>query len=153
LEPSVQYLGNGSRITDYYNAVSPTTKLNINTLQLPLSVVYRRAGLNRSGLFAGLGPYVAYNISGRARWTDASGRKATSDLIFGNSPASIMSKIDFGATIQAGYQTSWGLYGKISYQIGIKDMYTLSGYDLNIRSSAFGISAGWLFKQKSKPKK
>ena len=148
LQPGLFYLANGCNIKQ--NAappeIAPPGSINLNTIQLPVNVLYKsgKPGMNR--LFLGIGPYVAYNISGTGKITGGS----TTTFTMGDKPnASNIRPLDYGAGINAGYECPMGFLIRVHYQVGFPNLNPTPGGTET--TSALGLTVGYLFG--GKPKK
>jgi len=141
LQPGLFYLMNGCTVSK--GTYNPSYSINLNTIQLPINVLYKLSKPGKSRIFFGLGPYVAYNISG----TTKSG-STTSTITIGDK-TNDTKPLDFGADVNVGYQFAMGLLIRARYQMGFANLNPNSGSTAT--TSAIGVTVGYLFG--GKPKK
>lgn len=82
--------------------------ISLGYLQVPVMLQYRN-----SGFFAGVGPYAAFGIFGKAKEGGDS-----EDISFGSGAEDDLSALDFGAGIELGYEFS-NLRATASYSLGL----------------------------------
>ena len=119
--PELNYIQKGSK----YGFGSGSSKITLNYIQVPLNVVYNLE-LGKSGkLFFGLGPEVAFGISGNSK--NSSGKtkvkfdgKETDSS--GGDNYKHLKRTDFGVTVLAGFQLEMGAFAKIGYTLGLTDI-------------------------------
>ena len=154
LEPGLFYAANGAKTSYNDGRYSGTSTLNINSLEIPLNVIYKFGEPGDNRFFVGAGPYIAYNISAHISGTDIDHRDNTytsySDtyLIGGTNGVDDIRTVDLGFGVNAGYQLSNGLFFRIRAQRGLANMSPNSGTTLH--SSSIGLQVGYFFhKQRS----
>jgi hypothetical protein len=158
LQPGLFYLMNGCNISTgyfyypgYQNSYSPISYF-LNTFQLPVNLLFKFGKPGRFRLFFGIGPYIAYNISGAlAISTIASikgiANESTALTIGGGSKPYDIKPWDYGAGINAGYQFDMGLLVRIHYQVGFANLTAVP--NSTYTTSALGLTVGYLFGGKS----
>jgi hypothetical protein len=139
LQPGLFYLMNGCDVSK--TTYIPSYSINLNTIQLPVNVLYKLSKPGGSRIFFGIGPYIAYNISG----TSKSG--STSSTITIGDKANDTKPLDYGAGINVGYQFAMGLLVRVHYQLGFANLTPTSGSTET--SSGLGLTVGYFFGCKS----
>jgi len=142
LQPGLFYLMNGCNIKQ--NATppsSPSGSFSLNTIQLPVNVLYKLNEPGGSRIFFGLGPYVAYNISGTSKYGSTSSAITIGDATHDTKP------LDYGAGINVGYQFAMGVLVRVHYQVGFANLNATSGGTST--TSALGLTVGYFFGCKS----
>ena len=112
-------------------------KITLNYIQVPVMIQYRNMGF-----FAGVGPYAAFGISGKYKEDGES-----EDVSFGSSEDDDFSALDFGGTVEVGYEFG-NLRATASYGMGFANAIPKDGRegtDLKIAHSAIGIALAYLF--------
>ncbi|HEY0609645.1 MAG TPA: porin family protein [Chitinophaga sp.] len=155
LQPGLFYSAKGNKRggTDSLGStVSATTRLNY--LELPLNVLYKHS-LGKGRLFAGLGPYLAYGISGKVKWKNDYNDMRPDinedvDVKFKNEVGSnsnviYVKPLDAGANVTIGYEMDMGLLFSVNYSQGLVNT---SPYSYEIEKNRYiGISVGYLLKK------
>jgi len=113
--------------------------LAFTSIEIPLNVVYR---LKDNGFFAGGGPVLGYNLSGKVKGHDESEK-----IELGSGEGQIR-RLDFGANAFAGYQLNNGLFFTVNYTLGLTNW--LNTDVLTWRNNILGVSVGYFFKTKAK---
>ena len=106
-------------------------------LQVPVYLTYRN-----SGFFGGVGPYVGFGIAGKNKFGSES-----ADISFGSSVDDDLSALDFGATIELGYEFS-NLRATASYSLGLSNAIPKDAadeFDLSAKHNVIGIALAYMF--------
>jgi hypothetical protein len=146
-QPGLFYEMTGAKSTD-----APQSKININTLVIPLNFEYKFGVAGGNRFFAGVGPYIGYNISGKETW-DADPANyipaGSHTLTFGSDKGSALGTgddlkaLDLGLGLNVGYLLSNGFYVRAHYQMGLTNLLP-GGDDKNsFKTSAFGLTVGY----------
>jgi hypothetical protein len=131
-------------------------KLNLGYVELPLHFLYKPM-LGSGKLIIGLGPYVAYGVTGKIKPDEGSDIdiKFKSDLSEEDlineleGEAFHLKAFDAGADIFFGYQFAFNLYVQLNAQLGLLDIYP--NYDNDeedetvFKNTGFGLSLGYRF--------
>ena len=155
VQPGIFYVMNGFRQAYYYTNPLPgkvDLKIDINTIEIPINVMYAFGSAGDNRLFVGAGPYLGINIGGKVTATDM-GVKTSQSLAIGSSPTDGLKRIDVGAGVNAGYEFKFGLFVSARYQMGFVNLQPFTGsggYD--IHASSYGISVGYFFSKHIKSK-
>jgi hypothetical protein len=131
LQPGVFYAMNGGKVDN--------NTTNLNTIEVPVNVMYKFHLKTCNSLFVGIGPYVGYNISG----TQTNG-----SLKIGSDNTDNIKAFDFGAGINVGYEMCNGLFFRARYQWGIANLQPQNDYITNINSESYGVQIGYFFGRK-----
>lgn len=131
-------------------------KVSLGYIELPLHFLYKPQ-LGMGNLIIGLGPYVAYGVTGKLKPDEGSDVdiKFKSDLTEEDlideleGEAFHLKGLDAGADIFFGYQFAFNLYFQLNAQLGLLDMWP--NYDgdeddeTEFRNTGFGFSLGYRF--------
>jgi hypothetical protein len=140
-EPGLFYDMTGCKLTG-----PPTGKYSINTITFPLNIEFKTGEKCGGRFFIGLGPFIGYNVGGSVT-TDAYGVEpsTTTTLAIGTAKTDNLKMIEVGAGINFGYQLKKRIYARAHYQIGLTDLNPNSDGNNTLKSSAFGVTVGYLF--------
>lgn len=137
IQPGLELQGLGGQLDESPNE----TKINSMYLRVPVHLV-TRLNLGLGGIFAGVGPYYGYALSGKSETAGVS-----EDLNFGNSTNDEFRRSDWGLSAMAGYQFMGGLNLAVGYQTSLgnvlpKDLDALA----KAKNQNFSISLGYSIK-------
>lgn len=121
-----------------FGGAGNTTTTTLNYLQLPILVNYLYPlNNNTAAIYAGLGIYFAYALSGKYK-----NNGQTQDIHLGNSANDGLKRSDLDISINAGYNISnkWDAF--INYDIGIKNLSNQTP-DPDIHIRGFSINVGY----------
>lgn len=143
IQPAVMYVQNGSKS----DVVFSSATAHVNTLEVPVNVMYKINTTHGEHFFVGLGPYIAYNMSGKTKFTsNFSGTGAeTQTISFGSDAHDNMKTIDLGLGINVGYQLLNGLFLRVYYQKGLVNLFPQGNTENSIYSTNYGVGLGMLF--------
>jgi hypothetical protein len=155
-QPGLFYEMTGVKLPAGYQLYS-NGEWDINTLTIPLNFEYKTGEKGGNRFFIGTGPYIGYNFSAGQNY-NAGGTynyytNSTSynpaysgSLKIGNSAGiDFIKPLDLGWGINTGYQLAIGLYLRVHYQMGFTNLDPYSDkYDV-YKSSAYGVTLGYLF--------
>jgi len=138
-ERSFSYYKNDS----FHEAVHQT--LDVNYIEVPLSVIFKTAKQGKGRFMFGLGATPSYIVGGQnhlqdiGKYNDSSiNSNGTYKISIGNT----LHAFDIGVNVVAGYELPTGLFFRVYYTGGVNDIGIRSEVDKN---RMFGISAGYLF--------
>lgn len=145
-QPGLLFTTKGAKNTEGDEDVT----INLNYLELPLSLVYKGA-LGNGKIYLGLGPYLAYGIGGKMKVGDNE-----EDITFKNKvteddgPGNYFKALDFGGNIFVGYELEQGLFLQLNTQLGMTDLmpeYEGEGDlgEMKMKNTGFGLSVGFRF--------
>jgi len=151
LQPGLLFSIKGTKKTQG----STTAKFTVNYIELPVNFIFKPV-LGNGRLLLGIGPYIAYGVSGKVKLSD-SGIDIKKDIKFENNlnvsqlldDEFYMRPFDAGANMLAGYEFGAGISFQLNVQLGL--LKTNPGYDgdsgdkESVKNTGFGISAGYRF--------
>lgn len=152
LQPGILFTTKGAK--KEYDLYTRTT--SISYIEVPLNFVYR--GLLGNGyVLVGFGPYVAYGIMGKIKYSGDSSESNT-DIEFQNEytgldiyPHDNFKALDAGGNIFFGYEMAGGLFLQANAQLGLlkinpEDNRLLPIFsERSIKNTGFGLSLGYRF--------
>ena len=159
--PELNFIQKGSKSA----FTTDKNDITLNYIEVPLNVVYKLP-LGTGNFFFGLGPSVAFGISGKNKYTDETDptNNVTYDIKFDGKKESEINNgngdgkqhlkaFDFGANILAGYKLGMGVFFKLGYTYDFMNINPDTGlYNASYKNSGFNIVVGYLFSG-SKPSK
>jgi Outer membrane protein beta-barrel domain len=117
------------------------TPIHISYINLPLTVIYH-SSLMENHLFFGLGPYLAYALSGK--YTN---RGETTKIVWGSNPDKDDGKpLDIGLNLVAGYELQKNIILTAKFDLGIKQVAAET--DVKVHTRNFGVTCGYFFMNK-----
>ncbi|MBK8196003.1 MAG: PorT family protein [Lewinellaceae bacterium] len=131
----LQLSGKGFKVSDDF--LEEDLKYSVMYIQVPVLLQYRN-----SGFFAGVGPYVGFAISGKAK---AGGESIS--LEFGNTEDDDLAPLDFGAGLELGYEFS-NIRATASYNLGLANIVPkdiADAEDVSAKNTVIGIAVAYLF--------
>ncbi|HLP37268.1 porin family protein [Lacibacter sp.] len=135
-QPGLNFTQKGGKFDGGEFAEDDVT-MTLNYLELPLNVLYK-APAGNGKFFFGLGPSIAFGLSGKAK----SGGESE-DINFGSDENEDAYKpLDFGGNIVAGYELSSGLLFSVNFNTTLNNINTTS--DATVRNTYFGLRIGYL---------
>lgn len=152
LQPGLFYAGNGTIVTYNDGTYSGSSNATINTLELPVNLLYKLGDPGGNRFFFGAGPYIGYNVSAKSVdvTTDLStgvGQTTTSTFKIGSqNGVDDFKAIDFGLGLNVGYQLASGLFFRFRFQRGLSNMSPNDG--TTIHTTSIGLQVGYLFPAK-----
>lgn len=111
-----------------------TSKVQLNYLEIPLSLGYRYDFGNAGGIFATAGPYLGIGLNGKSTATVA-GISADVDMKAGKD----FERLDWGMNLSVGYISPIGVYIRGQYGMGFSNVYS------NTKNRVLGVSIGYAF--------
>lgn len=151
LRSGVNYLKQGVRFKHQEDEFSSTTgKARLNYLQVPLHVIYN-ANIAGHRLYAGLGGYGNYGMSGNVKYTlwfytEDGGYEVIEKLKAFKSTekgGADLERWDYGVSALAGIQLKNGLFIQAGYQQGIKNISR--DKENKFRNNGAQLSIGYFF--------
>ncbi len=115
---------------------SPESKITLNYIEIPLNVVYKLPA-GSGNFFFGLGPSLAFGLSGKDKRTDPNDPtdpdnngtfdikfdgKKSDDITDPNDNNIHLKRFDVGANIIAGYKLPMGVFFRVAYTHGLMDV-------------------------------
>lgn len=152
--PEINFIQKGSKSNTTLSIYEQDNKITLNYIEMPLNVIYKLP-VGKGNFFFGLGPSIAYGISGRNKLTDPNDptNNENKAVTFdgkkdpGNDPRYDdkyhLKAFDFGANILAGYKLKMGVFFKLGYTYNFPDLdpNDYNGY----KNRGLNICAGYLF--------
>jgi hypothetical protein len=134
VQPQLLFTHKGARLNNFEGTY---TRVKQNYIDLPLNLVYK-IPVSFGKLFAGAGPVIGYGFGGKIEQNGQSQKLyATNNW----------KHLDVSANATAGIELNNGLFGSVSYQRGMKDIYK---GDMNVKNRSVSVSIGYMFPWKSK---
>jgi hypothetical protein len=130
IQPGLFYSMKG----DKAEGLGATSKLQMNYLEIPLSLGYRYDMGNAGSIFATAGPYLGIGVNGKSTVT-AAGVDLDRDLKAGSD----FERMDWGMNLSVGYISPIGVYVRAQYGMGFTDAYA------NTKNRVLGVSVGYAF--------
>ncbi len=129
-----------SRQAESPNTFGFKTTVAISYINIPLTFIYHSELLEKKAFF-GLGPYLAYALSGR--YTTHNGTDMTTSIAWGSDVDQDDAKrFDFGIDILAGYELQKNLILTAKFDFGLNQIAT-SDAGLKVHTLNFGITCGY----------
>ncbi len=132
--PEFNFIQKGSKSGfSFIGSGSDEYKYTLNYIELPLNVVYKLP-VGAGNFFFGLGPALAFGLSGKVKYTDASNSayNETLDIKFdGKKDDDItnpsdndihLKRFDVGLNLIAGYKLPMGVFFRVAYTHGFMDV-------------------------------
>ncbi len=117
--------------------------LVLNYIDLPLTIVYKTRSQGKGRAILGMGATMSYLIGGTSTLNAHGAYNDTAFTVHSKTtPDQILRKFDIGANFFIGYELPTGLYFKVYYLSGVKDLGLTSEVSKN---KMWGISAGFMF--------
>jgi len=149
-QPGIMISSKGAKTNG--DLLTTTTKLMY--VEVPLNLVYKGL-LGKGHILIGLGPYVAYGISGKVK-TESDAISAKTDIEFKNvvameDPLTVpyYKALDVGGNIFFGYEMANGIFAQLNAQLGMlkinPEYEILTNDESVIKNTGFGISLGYRF--------
>jgi hypothetical protein len=150
LQPGLLFSLKGSQVTEDFDAT-----ITVNYIELPINFIFKPV-LGNGRLLLGIGPYLAYGISGKAKATIAE-VDIEKDIKFESNLSTsqrlddevYLKRFDAGANLLAGYEFGFGISFQLNAQLGL--LKVNPGYDgdsdddTSVKNTGFGISVGYRF--------
>jgi hypothetical protein len=147
------YTTKGTKAPENFLGPTMTGEYNLSYIELPLNLLYKPL-LGQGHLLLGFGPYVAYGIGGKAKFTSALGTDEW-DIEWADEYSSALhygqyfKRLDYGANLFFGYELANGLSAQLNTQFGLAkinaDNTTYPDDDTSFKNTGFGISLGYMF--------
>lgn len=153
-QPGLLFTTKGAKSEDEFLGLNMSAEYNLSYIELPLNLLYKPV-VGSGRFMLGFGPYVAYGIMGKAKYTINS-VSSEEDIVFGDEYASAnpndlkyFKALDFGANLFFGYQLSSGISAQLNTQLGLAkinaDNTLVTNGKTALKNTGFGISLGYNF--------
>lgn len=116
---------------------------SLNTLQIPLNVIYKSEKQGSHRMFIGIGPYFGINLFGTRKYSPADSTAFSHQLNVGLDPRDDIRYFDFGFGFTGGYELKSGLFVRVHYQIGLANQSELNDADNILKNKNSGIAIGY----------
>jgi hypothetical protein len=119
-QPGLMYIRKGDKNTSQMS----TSTTSLSYIEIPLNMVYK-AALGKGFFMLGLGPYLAYGISGSVKTVSGSltlDQTVTFKSVIGSGDNLLMpyyKPFDAGATLLVGYELDDGVFLQLDSQFGM----------------------------------
>jgi len=133
---------NGYKLDDPFGGTVTTT---INTLEIPLNILYKFGKPGVDNFFVGVGPYIADNISGKFKENDNFNGSASTKVNIGTGPNDDLKPFDLGVGIDLGYGVMSGFFLRAHYQYGLANLAPQGNSQNTFNNVNYGLSVGFLF--------
>jgi hypothetical protein len=137
LKGGLEFIQKGTKF-DYGGGDNET--LTLGYLEIPIDIMYEYKLPNCGGIFGGLGPYFAYGLGGKDKYT--SGGMTITTNSFSDSTGK---RFDAGLHITAGYRMSCTWSASIAYEIGLVNIYNNqgSGYSYTAKNNVWSFNVAY----------
>jgi hypothetical protein len=153
-QPGLMFTTKGAKSKDQFLGMDMSVAYNISYLELPLSFVYKPV-LGNGHFFLGFGPYLAYGIGGKAKFTIES-TSTEEKIVFTKEYESLnpydwkyFKHLDYGGNLFFGYELNNGISFQVNTQLGFAKInaenITLPGNKSEFRNTGYGLSIGYNF--------
>jgi hypothetical protein len=115
--------------------------MNVNYLEIPINTIYK-IEIGSSKLCLSAGPYLAYAVSGSAKYGGIE-----VDVNIGSDDDDDYKALDYGLNIGAGVELNDKITIGLQYGIGLANISSYTGYGSSAKNNVFGISVGYMFGQ------
>lgn len=122
--------------------------MSLHSLQIPVYAMYYMDARNKTGFFAGVGPYANFYLSGKQKGDLSIGETSTNssrDLSFGNKSSDDLKSMGFGGSLTAGYTLPAGLSLRAYFNLGLSNLKPKGDSDNKINSKSVGLTLGYRF--------
>ena len=117
---------------------------SVNTLQIPMNVVYKTDRLGGDRIFVSAGPYFAINLSGTKKYSPFDSTSFTQTLNAGNDARDDIKYFDLGLGANVGYEFKNGFFARIHYQFGLANLNQIGDENNKLKNKNQGIAIGYL---------
>ena len=144
-QPGLNFVQKGYVFKDNSDPAYAEKNTNtVNCIEIPLNMVYRTNG-NSNGFMFGVGPSLAFAVSGKDKYESAA-TKETTKLKIGNGIDDDLRGFDLGGNIIAGVQLKSRIVFAANYNFGFSNLIPKGDSDTRLTSNYFGVRVGYVFK-------
>ena len=115
----------------------------MNFIELPLNFVYKVVA-PASSFFAGLGPSLAYGISGKYK-DEFDGDVEEGDINFGSGDDDDLKPFNVGGNVIVGFEFAGGLFIAANYNLGLSNLFIDGDKDNSFKTGYAGLRVGFMF--------
>lgn len=153
-QPGLLFTTKGAKSKDRFLGMDMSVEYNISYMEVPMNFLYKPM-LGDGHFLLGFGPYLAYGIGGKAKFTI--GSLSTEEKIeFTKENGSVsfsnwkyFKSLDYGGNLFFGYELSSGISLQVNAQLGLakinSDNNSFPNNKTEFRNTGFGISLGYNF--------
>ncbi|MGN6181740.1 MAG: porin family protein [Mucilaginibacter sp.] len=161
IQPQLLYTGKGANdkrsVAGQYNSSSSNIELNLYYLHLPVYVVYH-IPVRSNSFFIGAGPFGSYGLNGSENGTITSTfqqavppnftqtvtrtNKIDHKVNYGSSDSSDVKRMDYGASVMAGFRFKNGFLISACYDLGLSN---IAPSDADVKTRVFSVSLEYSF--------
>jgi hypothetical protein len=134
LQPQLLFTHKGAKLNNFEGSYA---KIKMNYIDMPVNLVYK-IPVSFGKLFGGAGPVISYGFGGKIE------QNGQSNKLFATNN---WKHLDISANATAGIELNNGLFGSVSYQRGMKDIYK---GDINVKNRSISVSVGYMLPWKSR---
>ena len=153
-QPGLMFSTKGAKSVSEFLGLDMAAEYNISYIELPMNFLYKPV-LGNGHFFLGFGPYVAYGLGGKAKFT-IEGTSTEEKIVFANDYQSLnpydwkhFRHLDYGANLFFGYELKNGLSIQLNTQLGLAkinaDNTTLTNNKSEFRNTSYGLAIGYNF--------
>lgn len=150
IQPGISLQNKGTKLENTTAGVTTEATANIMAIEVPVNAVFRIPTGNSGALQLSAGPYIGFNVAGKAKTKISGGNNSgttENDLEFGNSADDNFASTDFGANFGVGYRMGNGFLLGANYGMGLTNLQpkdSRSG-DSKYTNRVWGFSLGYSF--------
>lgn len=144
----------GAKSADKFLGIDMSAEYNISYIELPINLLYK-AQLGSGNIMLGFGPYLAYGVTGKAKYTISS-VSSEDKIVFAKEYSSLnpstwntFNPFDYGGNILFGYELNNGISFQLNTQLGLAKINaentTFTNEKTTFRNTGFGLSVGYMF--------
>lgn len=153
-QPGLIFTTKGAKSKSDFLGLNMAAEYNISYIELPLNFFYRPV-LGKGHFFLGFGPYIAYGIGGKAKFT-IDNTSTEEKIVYTNEYQSLnpndwkyFKHLDYGGNLFFGYELNSGLSLQLNTQLGLAKINakntTFPDNNSEFRNTGFGLSLGFNF--------
>ncbi len=140
----------GFKVSEEGDGYSSEAKMNLLYLNMPVTP---KATINagKVKLYVVAGPYLAYGISGKTKYTmtyNGDSESESDEIKWGDDPENDdLKRIDFGLSMGGGVLIDAFQIG-IAYDLGLSNISVITDYDTKIKNKVLGFTCAYWFPKK-----
>jgi len=120
IQPGVSLQGKGAKLFETSALGGAELKQNTMWLEVPVNFVAKLPTGETGKFFVGAGPYVAFGLSGKNKYSSNTAGSTESEFKFGKDKT--LKGTDFGVNFIAGYQFNAGISINAGYGLGLTNI-------------------------------
>lgn len=137
IQPGVSLQGKGTKYEATVAGVTGEATLNTMSIEIPVNAVYYIPA-GTGDVFLGAGPYIGFNVSGKAKGSVDGNEFINHDLKFSGDDKDL-NIIDAGINFLGGYKFGNGLLLNAGYGLGLSNLNPHNGDSFSNRVLSFGV--------------